>query len=59
MILVLHLPSEVLQKICFHLVFVQEPELLIYKGLCSDATDSLCFYKHVIIELPFHFILGT
>jgi hypothetical protein len=47
---------EVGEEIGFLLGFIQETELFIDKRLHSDATDSLCFVQHIIVEFPFHFV---
>ena len=47
---------EVGEEIGFLIGFIQETELFIDKRLDSDATDSLCFVQHIIVEFPFHFV---
>lgn len=51
--------SKVDKKIGFHLVFIQEAKLFVDERLYLDAMDGFGLVQHIIVELPFHFILGV
>ena len=47
---------EVGKEVGFLFGLIQEAEFFIDERLHSDATDSLCFVQHIIVEFPFHFV---
>ena len=48
---------EVGEEVGFLFGLIQEAKLFIDERLYPDAADSLCLVQHIVVELPFHFVL--
>ncbi|CDC91037.1 uncharacterized protein BN607_00860 [Bacteroides faecis CAG:32] len=48
---------EVGEKVGFLFGLIQEAKFFIDERLHSDTADSFCLIQHIVVELPFHFVL--